>query len=148
MSSKFPQASPLLYKKCIDMTSTMPGIKALASKEGYTHLLLSKLIQSAYNGCPLCKFLRRNQQSDSYPDAHILVFPRYPILQKREAEEFRIQSESIGHPFEIAKLETLISALWDENVNFRINRLQTCFNTHPAWRLLSFCLFHECRYLF
>lgn len=137
MSLGFPLASPLLCQRCIEMTSTMSGLKELASKEGYKHLFLQELIESAKNGCPLCIFLHRSHESDLFPDAYVRVFARCPILQEHEAEAFKIQSESKGHPFEVSKLNYLRSALLDDEVKLDSKE----YNPRLA-RMGSFSYFH------
>jgi len=117
MASKYPQVSPLLCDTCVDITSTMSGLKALASRDGFRHLSLQELIESANNGCPFCKFLRRTHNSDSHPEAYLRIFTRCPIPQSYEAEAFKIQSESKGHPFNVASLKSLWGALWNDSID-------------------------------
>lgn len=99
------------------MTATLSGLKAIASKEGYKHLLMEEIYKSADLGCQLCSILRKNHSYIPHPKAYIRIFPRNPLfLSECNAEKYRIQSESKGHPFEIAKLEFLYTAIWDDNV--------------------------------
>jgi hypothetical protein len=45
-------------ERCLVMTSSLDGLKALASTEGYAYHSYKDLHESALSGCPLCILLR------------------------------------------------------------------------------------------
>lgn len=112
--AEVPRSSALLCGRCQQMTATLSGLRALVSTEGYKHLLVEEIWKSAGLGCPLCIILRSNRYS-SHPKANIRFFSRCGRFSV-SVEKDRIQSESKGHPFEIAKLEYLHAEAWDDNV--------------------------------
>jgi hypothetical protein len=49
-----------LCHKCISMTSTVEGLRALSTPSGYTHHKFEDLFKSAKNGCVLCREIREH----------------------------------------------------------------------------------------
>ncbi len=107
-----------LCERCRLMTSTIEGLKALASNRGYRHSKVKSVHISAENGCPFCVLLRGNHKNRSDFQADIRIFSRYPYPANHEwIEKYTTQSQSAGHPFEIVPLDDMTSALWDKNVD-------------------------------
>ena len=50
--------------RCLSMTSTVEGLRALISKEGYKHSGKGELEISAEGGCPVCTILYNDSISD------------------------------------------------------------------------------------
>jgi hypothetical protein len=99
------------------MTSTLEGLRELASREGYKHLSVEEIHKSAASGCPFCAILKNNHKRNPHPAAYVRVFPRRPMLQDHKVEKYKLQSESTGHLFAIAKLGDLHSTVWDHSVD-------------------------------
>jgi hypothetical protein len=61
-------------KRCVAMTSTLDGLRQLASADGYGHFDVADLHRSATNGCSCCSllyglYIHHIEPSDSKLDA-------------------------------------------------------------------------------
>ncbi|KAH6714839.1 heterokaryon incompatibility protein-domain-containing protein [Leptodontidium sp. MPI-SDFR-AT-0119] len=124
--SKLPRGLAYLCERCSQMTMTLPGLRALASKEGYQHLLIEELWRSADRGCPMCIGLRNSHKYHTfsqYTEPYIRIFSRVHLLMKYDFEN-DILPESVGHPFETARLVELRSAVWDDSLNWETERFR------------------------
>lgn len=106
---------------------TLPGLRALASKEGYQHLSIKELRRSADDqGCRMCIGLRNSHKNHSfshYTNPYIRIFSRVNLLMKYDFEN-DILPESTGHPFEYARLVELRSVVWDDDINWEEERFR------------------------
>jgi hypothetical protein len=124
--SKLPHGLAYLCERCKQMTMTLPDLRALASKEGYQHLLIGELRGSADRGCPMCIGLRNSHKYHTfshYTKPYIRIFSRVHLLMKYDFEN-DILPESVGHPFETARLVELRSVVWDDNINWETERFR------------------------
>lgn len=115
-----PRPQETLCATCHAMTSTLAGLRDLASKHGYKHLPVEQLHDSANQGCQFCAILRNTQKKSPKSAAYVRIFSRNPVLQDHEVEKYRIQSEGIGHPFKEAKLDRLQSFIWDDDLDINL----------------------------
>jgi hypothetical protein len=106
-----------LCTKCYAMTSSLDGLRQLASKQGYKHLSVEEMDASATQGCPFCIILRNIHKKSLHSDAYIRIFCRNVVLQDHEVRNYQIQAKSAGHPFELAKLDYLQSVVWDDDLD-------------------------------
>jgi hypothetical protein len=135
--------STLLCEWCTRMISTLDGLRELASREGYIQLLVEEIHKSAALGCPFCAILKNNHKRSPHPAAYVRVFPRRPMLQDHEVEKYKLQSESTGHPFAIAKLDDLHSTVWIIrliSMQLRLNNILKSQNCQDLDILLIFIL--------
>lgn len=86
-----------LCEQCLVMTSTLDGLKALASTEGYAHHSYKGLHESTLSGCPLCIVLRStgftkfSPQTKSRKRVRVFATPR-PSNDSCEPSIFSIQA--------------------------------------------------------
>ncbi|KAG4436101.1 hypothetical protein IFR05_008421 [Cadophora sp. M221] len=59
-----------------------------------------------------------------YPEPYIRIFSTVHRLMKFDFESY-IVPESVGHPFEMAKLVELRSVVWDDDMNWETERLRS-----------------------
>jgi len=115
-------SSKLLCERCTRMTSTLEGLQELASRDGYTHLLVQEMHRSAASGCPCCVILRNNHKRSPHSAAYIRIRSGSRMVPDHEAKKYTIQAESTGHPFAIAKLDILQSMIWDGSIS--LNKIE------------------------
>jgi hypothetical protein len=114
------------------MTSTLEGLKQLASKEGYRHLNIDEMYASASQGCALCCILRDERPESNIPGRYTQFYVRYPILQERDKDDFKLQTETNGHPFEVAKLKSLRNYMCGDPVLESRGLREVSFQTFAA----------------
>ncbi|KAE9366790.1 hypothetical protein N431DRAFT_471824 [Stipitochalara longipes BDJ] len=93
-----------LCKRCTSMTSTLEGLTALASEDGYVHYGLKKLEQSMKRGCKCCTMLAEGK--DSLEDN--LDEEAYSLILKADLSEdhpFNLMPHSLANDSIIKKIK-------------------------------------------
>jgi hypothetical protein len=98
-----PQESAELCNTCRSMTSSIQGLQALMSEEGYKHLGKKMMAKSAKQGCPLCTILRSYRGNrHAKNDEHNRVFVE---LENPGTDGHSTKTE---HPFGRGRIKRLL----------------------------------------
>ena len=109
VQSHASQTSDALYEVCKSMFSTLDGLKALVSKNGYEYLSFNE-INDIRRGCSLCKLLKEGAFAYT-PDEKIRLRAEPLVLGANTIDEI-----SPGYPYEIlsACYLSMIKENWTE----------------------------------
>jgi len=118
LTMKLLPKSRFLCERCTRMTSTLEGLRELASAEGYRHLTVVEVHKLAASGCPFCAILKNNHKRSPHPAAFIQLRLRFPVRRDGKAQFHSVPAVGTGHPFEIAKLDMLESVILDDSMNY------------------------------
>lgn len=122
---------------CRSMTSTLMGLQALVSDEGYAHLSKTAIVKSARRGCAMCRIFRSYRWSaEPEGDGRLRVFAE---IDNSETWDKNAQFE---HPFRNSKIKRL---LVNKRPGQEIYRFEMCVFTTASessliQKFLSTCL--------
>jgi hypothetical protein len=86
---------------CKAMTSTLQGLQALASQEGYEHLTREMISDSAKRGCSMCAVL------DLYDDGYAAYDRHVRVFAELENSNSRVETSKSEHPFHNRRIKCL-----------------------------------------
>ena len=124
---------PSWCKKCWSMTAKIEGLRALVSEEVYEHHNKQELLESADQGCHLCKMIFGHCGAAwrKEKDTRLCFFAK---AKDRDGSKRQPESDSDTHPFERRPITSLY-AVHPRHVPLAIFTREGMM--YPFWRTLQ-----------